>query len=30
LTLDHGSHARLCGTQNPGFNALSFKLGYIF
>lgn len=30
VTLDHGSHARLCGSTNPGFNALSFKLGYTF
>lgn len=30
LTLDHGSHAKMCGATNPGFNALSLKLGYKF
>jgi hypothetical protein len=30
VTLDHGSHARACGSTNPGFNAISLKYGYKF
>lgn len=30
VNLEHGSHATLCGKQNPGFNTVGFKLGYKF
>ncbi len=30
INLEHGSHAKVCGANNPGFNAVGFKLGYKF
>ena len=30
VNLEHGSHAKVCGATNPGFNAVGFKLGYKF
>lgn len=30
VNLEHGSHAKTCGANNPGFNAVGLKLGYKF
>jgi hypothetical protein len=30
INLEHGSHGKMCGSVNPGFNSVGFKLGYKF
>lgn len=30
VNFEHGSHGRLCGTDNNGFNTVGFKVGYKF
>lgn len=30
INLEHGSHAKACGSNNPGFNAVGVRLGYKF